>query len=136
MAGSGEWAASAYGRGYVWRFAVLGVQTISEAIRYTAYVEGMHPREAMTPLRPGASPPNAEARLQRQAALQFLAHMAATPVAAVRVLKNASDAFDLAGEAQVISERRSTKFPGAYQAADGTFVIPATVEDGDAGPAT
>jgi hypothetical protein len=110
----------------------IGTETLTEAQRYTQYVQSMPPGEALKPLRPGASPPASEARLQRAEARAVLMQMAATPISAIRVLRNAGEGFDLAAEAQAITERRSEKFPGAYVDDRGEFVIPGTAED--AGP--
>jgi hypothetical protein len=110
----------------------VGVRSLGEAERYTRYVEGLSPEQALTPLRPGASPPAAEARLQRAEARAVLMQMAATPVTAIRVMRDASGAFDLAAEALAIAERRSERFPGAYRDdRTGEFVIPVDVEDGE-----
>ena len=113
--------------------AMLGIAAMSltEAHRYTELVQGMDPVAAITPLRPGSSPPASEARLQRAEARQALSALAATPSTAVRVMKDISSTLDLAAEAAAIREGRSKRFPGAYMADDGQFVIPGDGDDGD-----
>jgi hypothetical protein len=113
--------------------AMLGIAaaSLSEAHRYSEYVAGLSPMEALTPLRPGASPPASESRLQRQEARQALAALAATPVTAARIVKDITNALDLAVTAQEIHEGRSKQFPHAHIDRGGQIVIPEDEDDGD-----
>jgi hypothetical protein len=107
--------------------------SLEEAERHTQFVAGLSSREALTPLRPGASPPASEARLQRMEARQALAALAATPVSYARVVKDATNSLDIAKEYQAYCEGRPNRLDGSIVSEDSQRIILAPQPDDDDG---
>ena len=101
----------------------LALSGLEEARRYDEYVRGLSPQRALTPLKAGSSPPASEARLQRAEALRALTQLAATPVSAVRVLRDVTHSLDLAAEYQAATEGRPTRLATSYFDDDGRVVV-------------
>jgi hypothetical protein len=108
----------------------LGLQSVEEAARYTEYVRQLPPGEALMPLRPGASPPASEARLQRAEAVRQLSAMAATPVTAARVMRDVSGKFDLAREIQAHQAGEPNRLVSSTIGEDG-MLVPGPLTSGD-----
>jgi hypothetical protein len=102
--------------------AEIALDSMEEARRYTGAVRAMTPEQAMTPMKAGSSPPASEARLQRAEALRALSALAATPVSAVRVMRDVTAGLDLALEMQAMQEGRPSRLPDACMGEDGHIV--------------